>query len=203
LVALASGDQAEALRCARRAVEGSFVPQLRAGALIPLIEAEIAAGMVVDASGHVDEVFGLCEAGRFRYFLSYLLVLKARLARARGDLVAAETIGLEALSTAVAVSAQCRLTDALEGLAGVATEAGSLQEAARLFGAGNALRESTGYARCVSQRDHDVASLRKALGNEVFESAFDQGQALSLDGAVAYARRAGVSANARPPDGRA
>jgi DNA-binding CsgD family transcriptional regulator len=143
----------------------------------------------VDAGGHVDEALGLCEAGRFRYFLAYLLVLKARLARVSDDLVAAETIGCQALSTAVDVSAQSRIVDALEGLAGVAAELESLEEATRLFGASAAIRESTGYARCVSERDRDLASLRKALGNSAFESAFNQGQALSLDGAVAYAHR--------------
>jgi DNA-binding CsgD family transcriptional regulator len=168
--------------------------------LLPLIEAEIAAGLHVDASGHADEVFGICETGRFRYFLAYVLVLKARLARAGGDLVAAETIGHQALGTAVDVSGQSRIVDALEGLAGVAAELESLEEAARLFGAGAAIRESTGYARCVSEREQDLALLRKALGNEAFESAFDQGQGLSLDGAVAYARR-GRGERKRPSAG--
>jgi predicted ATPase len=202
-VALSSGDQAEALHYARDAVERSSVPQLRAGTLLPLIEAEIAAGLAGDASGHADEVFALCQAGRFRYFLAYLLVLKARLARASGDLVASETTGHQALNTALDVSAKSPIVDALEELAGVAAELESLEEAARLFGAGAAIREATGYARCVSERDHDLASLRKALGNDAFQSALDQGQALSLDGAVAYARRGRVSANAHPPDGPA
>jgi predicted ATPase/DNA-binding CsgD family transcriptional regulator len=199
-VALASGDQAEALHYARDAVARSFVPQLRAGTLLPLIEAEIAAGFAVEAGGHADEVFGLCQAGRFRYFLAYLLVLKARLARSTGDLLGAEATGHQALSTAVEVSAKSRIVDALEELAGVAAELESLEEAARLFGAGDAIREATGYARCVSERDHDLASLRKALGNDAFQSAFDQGQALSLDGAVAYARR-GRGERKRPPTG--
>ena len=135
-----------------------------------------------------------------RYSLAHALVCKARLARALGEVVTADTVGHRALSTAADMSAQARVVDALEVLAGVAGDMDSHQEAARLFGAAAGIRESTGYARCVSERDADLASLRKALGTPAFDAAFSQGQELSLGGAIAYARR-GRGDRKRPSSG--
>jgi predicted ATPase/class 3 adenylate cyclase/DNA-binding CsgD family transcriptional regulator len=199
-VALANGDHAAALRYAQDSVARSYVPQLRAGTLPPLIEAELSAGLHADAGTHLDELVGLCEAAGFRYFLAYALFLKARLARTVGDTAAAEAVGHQALSLAVEVSARGRIADALETLAGVALDLNSHKEAAHLLGAAAEIRESAGYARCVSERDRDIASLRKAIGRDGFVSAFEQGRNMSLEGAVAYARRGRGERN-RPPTG--
>jgi predicted ATPase/class 3 adenylate cyclase/DNA-binding CsgD family transcriptional regulator len=199
-VILVCGDPVEAVRHARDAVARAYVPQMRASALPPLIEAELAAGMFVDAGGHVDELVALSEAAGFRYYLGYGLVCKARLSRVVGDLVTAETVAHLALSTAADVSAQGRIVDALEVLAGVASDMDSYEEAARLLGAAAGIRESTGYARCVSEREADLASIRKAIGAERFESTIEQGHSLSIDGAVAYARR-GRGERKRPSTG--
>jgi DNA-binding CsgD family transcriptional regulator len=100
----------------------------------------------------------------------------------------------------VEVSARARLVDALEALAGVATDMDSPQEAARLLGAASSMRRSIGYVRCVSERDGDLAAVGKALGSDSFQDAYEQGRALSLDGAVAYARR-GRGERKRPSRG--
>ena len=74
------------------------------------------------------------------------------------------------------------------------------QEAARLFGAADPIRDDTGYHRCVSERDADLDALRATLGEDGFEAAFEEGAALSLDEAVAYARR-GRGERKRPETG--
>jgi DNA-binding CsgD family transcriptional regulator len=199
-VALANGDHAAALGHAEDSVARSYVPQLRAGTLLPLVEAELSTGLHADAGTHLDELVALCETAGFRYFLAYALLLKARLARTAGDAAAAETVGHQALSLAVEVSARGRIVDALETLAGVALDLNSHKEAAHLLGAAADIRESTGYARCVSDRDRDIASLRKAMGRDRFVTVFEEGRNLSLDGAVAYARR-GRGERKRPATG--
>jgi len=63
----------------------------------------------------------------------------------------------------------------------------------RLFGAAAALRDAIGLVRSsVSEGDWEkgLARLRAALGDAAFEAAWAEGQALSIDDAVAYASRA-------------
>ena len=82
----------------------------------------------------------------------------------------------------------------LELLASVALARESHAEAARLAGAAARLRDSTGF-RFVIEPDHgrlvrDLEAVRVAMGVDEFERAFEEGRRLTLDEAVAYARRA-------------
>ena len=81
------------------------------------------------------------------------------------------------------------MVDALETLAGLAAESQSYEEAGRLLGAAAALRDTTGYRLCLTERDADTALVRDALGDERFDVVYAEGRALSVDDAVAYARR--------------
>src|SRR5262249_23905387 len=98
-------------------------------------------------------------------------------------------MGHEALTAAVAISAQARIVDVLEDLAGVAADLGRSEEAAHLYGAARAQRDLTGYARCVTERDAQIEALRVAGAPDAFDDAYKEGRALSLDDAVAYAGR--------------
>jgi predicted ATPase/class 3 adenylate cyclase/Flp pilus assembly protein TadD len=78
----------------------------------------------------------------------------------------------------------------LERLAEVAQEKGQVEKAARLFGAGEALRES--IRSVIDPVDQPVyegrlKSLRAELGKEQFASTWDAGRALTLEQAAAYA----------------
>jgi DNA-binding CsgD family transcriptional regulator len=69
----------------------------------------------------------------------------------------------------------------------------SHSEAARLFGAAQALRQALGQVRWpLHQPSHDaeIAALRARMGDEAFERAWSEGAALSLEEAAAYASRA-------------
>lgn len=67
----------------------------------------------------------------------------------------------------------------LEGLAAAAGAVGQLEQAARLFGAAEALRESLGASLPPAERaDHDrqSAAVRAALGQPEFAAAWAQGR---------------------------
>lgn len=85
----------------------------------------------------------------------------------------------------------------LDGLAQIAAAQGKPGRAARLFGAADGITKSTGEAVPVANRAEYaqiVAGVRDTLGNEAFEAAWDEGQAMSLEEAVAYGLEANVPA---------
>ena len=78
----------------------------------------------------------------------------------------------------------------LERLAEVALAQGQAEKAVRLFGAGAALRASIrSVIDPVDQPEYEskIASLRAELGKERFAAVWDEGRALTLEQAVAYA----------------
>ena len=77
---------------------------------------------------------------------------------------------------------------------------GRTGRAGRILGSARRLRDDTGYARCVSERDRDLATLQAELGADGFQAAYGQGRALDLDEAVAYAQR-GRGERKRPGSG--
>ena len=67
---------------------------------------------------------------------------------------------------------------------------GRAEEASRLLGAAEALRESLGVGLAPAERathDETVAALAQALGEERFSAVWRQGRELALDEAIAYA----------------
>jgi len=79
---------------------------------------------------------------------------------------------------------------AVEGLAGVARARGEGARAARLWGAAAAARAALGAPPWPAFRpahEASVAAARTALGEEAFAAAWEEGQALSLEQAIAAA----------------
>jgi DNA-binding CsgD family transcriptional regulator len=86
---------------------------------------------------------------------------------------------------------------------GLAADGGSHHNAARLFGAADAIRQRLGVARFrVYQAPYDaaIASLRNDLGEQAFDAAWAEGAALSTEEAIAYAQR-GRGERKRPTSG--
>jgi non-specific serine/threonine protein kinase len=80
--------------------------------------------------------------------------------------------------------------ESLEGLAAVAAATAALRRAARLWGAAHALQQAMGGARSAHQKiiyERQVQPVRAILTAEAFDQAWDEGRAMSLDGAVRYA----------------
>src|SRR5262249_4573227 len=88
-------------------------------------------------------------------------------------------------------------------LAALATDQESFTEATRLFGAACALRAELGLARWPADQpscDTDVARARDALGEPAFDTARAEGEALTIDDAIAYVSRA-TGERKRPSSG--
>ena len=80
----------------------------------------------------------------------------------------------------------------LDAIGGVAAAAGRHQHAARLFGAASAMRDRAGLARLPwegKRYEASVALARGGLAGDEFGRAFDEGRRLSVDEAVAQARK--------------
>jgi predicted ATPase/DNA-binding CsgD family transcriptional regulator len=117
---------------------------------------------------------------------------QARLARAEGKPRKALALGCEALEAAVSSGCLRQAVELFELVAMAFSDLGHAEEAARLLGTAEALRERTGYVRWVpiSREVEPVrARTEEAVGRETFARAVAEGRALTLEAAVAYARR--------------
>jgi predicted ATPase len=188
-LSLSEGDTAGALRHGKEAMATASIAQTAFYALPALIEAELAAELHENASADVDQLLHMAETASYAYQKTCGLILKARVNRLRGDLDQAERLGHEGLKAAHAMSAKCRIVDAIEVLAGVTADQLSPVEAGRLFGAAQAIRDIAGYMGSVSKRATDSAALRDLLGDAGFDKVFNEGRAFGLQEAVAYAQR--------------
>ncbi len=106
------------------------------------------------------------------------------MAIAAGESELAERDAHDALAIAAEFEAYLSIPDILECLAALAGQAGSHQEAARLFGA--AYGDSTAYGRGPFQgldADYEasVAALRETMGDKDFDAAWADGAALSTE----------------------
>jgi len=119
------------------------------------------------------------------------------------DVERGERLHHEALAVRVEAGLRTFYVDSLEALAALAARRNSPAESVRLVAACEAARERVGYPRpAIDQADHDtvLATLRAALTDEEWATAWSEGSALDLDGAVAYATRA-RGARDRPSTG--
>ncbi|OBH99542.1 LuxR C-terminal-related transcriptional regulator [Mycobacterium sp. E2733] len=162
-------------------------------------ETELAAGNVVAARPSADQAVS-ATAGFFRM---KALIVRARVAFAEGDAEAAERDLQEALACANDIGAQLGVPDIFDLLARLAAHAESYREAARFLGAAEALRKRTGevaYEIYRADREASDATLRDALGQNDFDTAYAEGAALVTKEAIAYAQR-GRGERKRPSTG--
>ena len=198
-LAAARGDTATAIGALRRAADGGrrvgsvmFVPAALAG----LACMAAIAGDQSTAAAAVGEARAELGGRRQAITLAALRYAEGVMAWHRGELAAAEHLAREAT---VQWHRGCDRMDACDGieLLGVLAAARErFADAARLLAAADAARRSLRYlapgftanrqaaARAASQARH-------ALGDDRFTQAWDEGQALTLDDAVAYAARKG------------
>jgi len=116
-----------------------------------------------------------------------------RIAATGGDWAAAEQLAHKALAAQAERGDRVDIPDSLDALADVAAGLESQQEAARLLGAASRARADLGLARWKIDEvraDQLAQWLRDTIGDEAVASAWAEGEALTLDGAIAYVRRA-------------
>jgi len=128
----------------------------------------------------------------FRFWVPDVALERARLCRAAGQPDRAEDHAHTALVAAVEIGFRKTTVLALEELAHLSASAGSGPEAARLLGACRTARQTTELVANAEERrwiDETTSAIVAVLADEA-AAALREGEELSLDDAVAYARRA-------------
>ena len=198
-LAAARGDTATAIGALRRAADGGrrvgsvmFVP----AALAALACMAAIAGDEATAAAAVGEARAELGGRRQAITAAALGYAEGVMAWHRGELAAAEHLVREAT---VQWHRGCDRMDACDGieLLGVLAAARErFTDAARLLAAADAARRPLQYLAPGFTANRDAAAraasqARHALGDDRFTQAWEQGQALTLDDAVAYATRKG------------
>jgi predicted ATPase/class 3 adenylate cyclase/DNA-binding CsgD family transcriptional regulator len=200
VAALAAGDVAAAAEASQ-----STVPPLRTrpeGASYyanPLAQVAMARGDLAAARRWAD----VAVSTTIGWHLAAALTTRARVAIAQRDFELAERDARAGLACAAEVQAHLAVPDLLECLAGLAADAGSLREAARLFGSADGMRKRTGLVRFKvwdAGYEAAMAALCNAMDDTDFDSAWAEGAALSTNEAIAYALR-GHTGRKRPASG--
>jgi predicted ATPase/class 3 adenylate cyclase/DNA-binding CsgD family transcriptional regulator len=198
--ALAAGDAATAQDATEAAWQYLSVLPAMAAAHRPLnAEAALVGGDLAAARRWADDAV-LTTRG---VYLTEALATRARVAIAQGEPEQGERDAQDALTCAAEIGANLSAPDILECLGTLAAEAGSHREAARLFGAAEAIRQHMGAVRFKvydAGYEASVAALRDALSDSDFDAAWAEGAALSIEEAIAYARR-GRGQRKRPSSG--
>jgi len=168
-------------------------------------ETRIALAAALRATGDVAAADRVCTAAlataralRMPRLIADALEQKAFLTNG-ADADRATALHHEALGLRIAHGLRLACVDSLDVLAASGARRGSPLTAARLLGAGDRAREETGYPR--AQPDLALrAELAEFLGTAAGEDAMAEGRRMSLDEAVAFARRARASRR-RPVQG--
>ena len=200
VAALAAGDVAAAQDASEASWRRlSVQPEFAAVNVNPMAEIALARGDLVAARQWADEAVSVMRG----WHLAMALRTRARVAIAQGELGQAERDAHDALTVAADVHAHSGIPDTLECLADLAVKADGHREAARLFGAADAIRQRIGVVRFKiydAEYENSLGALRDAMGEEDFAAAWAEGTALSTDEAIAYAQR-GRGGRKRPSSG--
>jgi DNA-binding CsgD family transcriptional regulator len=165
-------------------------------------ETKLAAGDLVAARRWADQAVS-ATAGIHHM---WALTTRARVALAGGDpesIEVAERDAHGALTLAADIHVKIGVPDIFDCLARGSVKLESWSEAARLLGAAEAVRRRTGEVRyTLFEADYEatVAALRDAMEGNDFDAAWAEGAALSMEEAIAYARR-GRGERKRPSSG--
>jgi predicted ATPase/class 3 adenylate cyclase/DNA-binding CsgD family transcriptional regulator len=201
IAALAAGDGAAAHEVREAARQDMTVVSGGAAAMQRVwnAEAALADRDLAAARRWADEAIATTTG----WWLAWALSTRARVVIAAGEPEQAERDAQDALACAAEVEAYLLIPDILECLAALAGKDDSHREATRLFAAAERIRQRIGAVRFkIYDADYQasVASLRDAMGDSDFDSAWAEGAALSTEEAIAYAKR-GRGQRKRPANG--
>jgi tetratricopeptide (TPR) repeat protein len=147
-------------------------------------------GEVERAVSCFEESLALCREFGSQIVLSAPLHNLGFVALQRGEDAHAEAYFAEGLEVARQLRDEEEIGACLAGLAGVAGARGHFERAAQLFGVMEALRaanvESLDRANQIVY-DRSMAAVRAQIDEAAFAAAWIEGQAMSLDQAIAYA----------------
>jgi hypothetical protein len=176
----------EGLALARRVGGPWKVSQL----LDTLGEVALMEGDIAGARPLIEESLALCRRMNNKTRIAYELCNLGHVARREADFGQARALYRESLALYRALDGEGgggnKLSKLLDGFARLAAAEAKPLRAARLFGASEARQYSAG---ALERADHDraIAATRAALDEKAFAAAQAEGQAMSLEQAVAYA----------------
>jgi non-specific serine/threonine protein kinase len=142
------------------------------------------------AQTYYEESLALHKELGDKWGVAVLLFNLGEAAAIQGGYREAEELYRESLPILSEIGDKGAIAQCLEGLAGAHGGQHRPLHAARLFGAAEALREATGAPLAAGDRanyESQVESVRGALGEEQFASAWDDGRAMQYEAAVALA----------------
>src|SRR5205823_12767338 len=129
-----------------------------------------------------------------RWSIAFALGVLGSLILVQGRLVRARQLQQQSLALRRDIRDSVGIARCLCALGWVAAAEGQWQHAARLFGAGERLRERGGAAPhppWLAEHERWSEATRVSLGEQAFRTACDEGRALALDEAIAFALRGG------------
>ncbi len=198
-LAAARGDTAAAAGALRRAADGGrrvasvmFVPSALAG----LACLAASAGDQSSAAAAVAEARAELAGRRQAIIAAALGYAEGVMAWHRGELAGAEHLVREATEQWHRGCDRMDACDGIELLGVLAAARERFPDAARLLAAADAARRplqylAPGFTANRGAAVHAVSQARDALGKDRFTQAWEEGQGLTLDDAVAYAARKG------------
>ena len=158
--------------------------------LIDLGYGSLLAGDHERATALLEEATALLRARGHKAYLEYALDNLGWAALARGDHQGAKVLHEESLALCKELGDKMIAAESIEGLACAAGARGEAERAARLFGAGQALRGALGAHKTPDEdalREPYLTETRSLLEEEAWEACFAQGQAMTFEQAAEYA----------------
>ncbi|HLK59460.1 MAG TPA: tetratricopeptide repeat protein [Chthonomonadaceae bacterium] len=148
------------------------------------------------SQAYFEESLALCRELGDRQGISVALYGLGNLAHVRHDEAAALARFQECLTIFWEIRDLLNIASMLEQFARLAAARHRMESAVVLWGAADALRQSIGAPMALADRDHHEKELTEAhsnLGEAPFLTAWEQGRAMSLDRAVAFALESPLS----------
>ncbi len=111
-------------------------------------------------------------------------------ATAQGDYTLAHSLYDECLTIVQELGSKQLATECLNGYMSLLAVEGQAEQAVRLWGAAEAVREAIGAPLTpneLSRYEREVAAARAQLGEQRFKAAWAEGQKMTLTQAIAYA----------------
>jgi len=145
-------------------------------------------GNVTTARSLANVSVQLCREIGHRWFMCQALTVLAKVAETEQNGVLAHTLYQESLDVVIKVGDKVLIALGLEDLAGVVGTQGEPVWATRLWAAAAALREMIGAPMPPLERagyERAVAAVRMHLGEQVFDSAWTEGRAMTPEQALA------------------
>jgi DNA-binding CsgD family transcriptional regulator len=183
--------------------EMAIFPDIVAMSLVNLARVDHELGDVAAADAHITEALAIAEGVGAAWPAAVTRATAARLALAAGDTDSAERLAFEALEMSHELGYDYWPHGTVDALETIAILADDPQMGARLLGAVDAAYQRARRIRAkVDEEEYRVAvkRLREQLGDNRFDTAYSEGQDLTVDAAFDYARR-GRGKRRRPSTG--